>query len=90
MGGVGKWGVRETRTLTHTPHHPSSSDCLSAFMLQVAILSNHQNGRDTHVRGARVYAPAPDSTATGAVAAGGGGGGVAFTTAEALAFASVR
>ena len=59
-------------------------------MLQVAILSNHQNGRDTHVRGARVYAPAPDGTAAGAVAAAGGSGGIAFVTPDALAYASVR
>ncbi|GBF95858.1 anaphase-promoting complex subunit [Raphidocelis subcapitata] len=32
---------------------------LRAFCLQVAILSNHQNGRDTHVRGVRVLGPRP-------------------------------
>jgi len=30
---------------------------LSAFFLQVAILTNHQNGRDTHVREVRVFGP---------------------------------
>lgn len=32
---------------------------LRAFCLQVAVLANHQNGRDTHVRGVRVLAPRP-------------------------------
>lgn len=32
---------------------------LRAFLLQVAVLSNHQSGRDTHVRQARVYGPRP-------------------------------
>ena len=26
-------------------------------MLQIAILSNHQNGRDTHVRQVKLYGP---------------------------------
>lgn len=30
---------------------------LKAHLLQVAILSNHMNGKDTHVRGIRVFAP---------------------------------
>lgn len=40
---------------------------LSAYLLQLAVLSNHQNGRDTHVREAKIYAPRAGS--------GGGGGG---------------
>ncbi|KAF4734736.1 Anaphase-promoting complex subunit 10 [Perkinsus olseni] len=29
------------------------------FYLQLAVLSNHQNGRDTHIRQVRVYGPRP-------------------------------
>ncbi|CCU77479.1 Anaphase-promoting complex subunit 10 [Blumeria hordei DH14] len=29
---------------------------LKAFLLQLQILENHQNGKDTHVRGVRIYA----------------------------------
>lgn len=32
---------------------------LRAFCVQVAVLANHQNGRDTHVRGVRLLAPRP-------------------------------
>ena len=30
---------------------------LRAFCVQLAVVSNHQNGRDTHIRQVRVYAP---------------------------------
>ncbi|KAK3137898.1 hypothetical protein QOZ80_5AG0361910 [Eleusine coracana subsp. coracana] len=30
------------------------------FMLQIAILSNHLNGRDTHVRQIKIYGPRPN------------------------------
>ncbi|XP_055357788.1 anaphase-promoting complex subunit 10-like [Paramacrobiotus metropolitanus] len=30
-----------------------------AWMLQIAIVANHQNGRDTHVRQVKIYAPIP-------------------------------
>lgn len=33
---------------------------MKAFILQVAVVSNHQNGRDTHVRQLRVYGPRPN------------------------------
>ncbi|KAJ9703479.1 hypothetical protein PVL29_005012 [Vitis rotundifolia] len=32
---------------------------VNTFMLQIAILSNHLNGRDTHVRQIKVYGPPP-------------------------------
>lgn len=44
---------------------PGGGRSLSAYLLQLAVISNHQNGRDTHVREAKIYAPR----------AGGGGGG---------------
>ena len=61
-------------------------------VLQVAVLSNHPNGRDTHVRSVRVYAPTPDAAAGGggSAVAGAGREGVAFGTADALQYASVR
>ncbi|XP_024978161.1 anaphase-promoting complex subunit 10 [Cynara cardunculus var. scolymus] len=33
---------------------------VNTFMLQIAILSNHLNGRDTHVRQIKVYGPRPN------------------------------
>ena len=30
---------------------------IRAHLLQIAIISNHLNGKDTHVRGVRIFAP---------------------------------
>lgn len=30
---------------------------IRTFMIQVAVISNHQNGRDTHMRQIRVHSP---------------------------------
>ncbi|GAA6058828.1 hypothetical protein JCM10212_002772 [Sporobolomyces blumeae] len=32
---------------------------IRAHLFQIAIISNHMNGKDTHVRGVRVFAPKP-------------------------------
>ncbi|PUZ64623.1 hypothetical protein GQ55_3G157300 [Panicum hallii var. hallii] len=32
---------------------------IHTFMLQIAILSNHLNGRDTHIRQIKIYGPRP-------------------------------
>jgi len=54
-----------------------------AFMIQIAILSNHQNGRDTHMRHIKIHAPIQDSLS-----------GVrrqpAFTSVEMLQRACIR
>ncbi|WVZ99700.1 hypothetical protein U9M48_044962 [Paspalum notatum var. saurae] len=33
---------------------------IHTFMLQIAVLSNHLNGRDTHVRQIKIYGPRPN------------------------------
>ena len=33
---------------------------IRTFMLQIAVISNHQNGRDTHMRQIKVHSPATD------------------------------
>lgn len=38
------------------PHEPF----IHTFMLQLAVLSNHLNGRDTHVRQMKIYGPRPN------------------------------
>ena len=34
---------------------------LRTYMLQIAVLANHQNGRDTHMRQIKIHAPLADS-----------------------------
>ena len=31
-------------------------------MIQIAVLANHENGRDSHIRQIKVYGPRPDPT----------------------------
>ncbi len=35
---------------------------IRTFMLQIAVLSNYQNGRDTHMRQIKVHSPVQDVT----------------------------
>jgi anaphase-promoting complex subunit 10 len=35
----------------------NDSGVLKAFLVQISILANHQNGKDTHLRGVKVFAP---------------------------------
>ncbi|KAL0702767.1 hypothetical protein Bca4012_058889 [Brassica carinata] len=37
----------------------SEDTFFNTFMLQISILSNHLNGRDTHIRQIKVYGPRP-------------------------------
>ncbi|GIL75266.1 hypothetical protein Vretifemale_5073 [Volvox reticuliferus] len=41
------------------PHEP-----LKAFYLQLAVLANHQNGRDTHIRQVKIWSARTDSNKT--------------------------
>ena len=47
------------------PSHALAAVCrrgvLKAFFIQLAIVSNHQNGRDTHLRQVKVYGPLQQS-----------------------------
>ena len=35
---------------------PSIAGVLRCFFLQVRVLENHQNGKDTHIRGVQIFA----------------------------------
>jgi hypothetical protein len=35
----------------------TASGVLKAFLVQISVLANHQNGKDTHLRGVRIFAP---------------------------------
>lgn len=48
----------------HGESQAASAPCrgfLKAYCLQLAVMANHQNGRDTHVRGIKVFAPQQDA-----------------------------
>lgn len=60
-----------------------ASEPLKAYLLQLAVLSNHQNGRDTHIRQVKVYGPRQDMCKVL-------GYPITFTTLEACMYATVR
>lgn len=33
------------------------SGVIKAFLVQIVVLANHQNGKDTHLRGVKIFAP---------------------------------
>jgi hypothetical protein len=56
---------------------------LKAYYLQLAVMANHQNGRDTHVRGMKVFAPQQDAMQPL-------NQDIGFSTVQFLQYASVR
>ncbi|CAI5471172.1 unnamed protein product [Closterium sp. Yama58-4] len=50
--------LNEPSGWVHIPLRPSDDkEYLRAFYLQLAVISNHQNGRDTHIRQINIYGP---------------------------------
>lgn len=58
---------------------------IRTFMIQIAVISNHQNGRDTHMRQIKVYSPTQDILGPPASYIAG-----QFLTNEFLRYATVR
>lgn len=56
---------------------------LKAYCMQLAILSNHQNGRDTHIRQIKVFGPRHDVLQTL-------GQEIGFSTVAYSQYATVR
>jgi anaphase-promoting complex subunit 10 len=52
--------IEEPKGWVLVPLRGSEGEPLRAFLLQVAVISNHQNGRDTHIRLIRVLGPRQD------------------------------
>lgn len=57
---------------------------VSLFTLQLRILANHQNGRDTHLRAIRLFAPLVRSGLDAAL------NQALFTTLEARRYTTIR
>ncbi|KAL7551197.1 hypothetical protein ACHAWF_014395 [Thalassiosira exigua] len=57
---------------------------LRTHLVQICILSMHQNGRDTHVRQVKIFGPRDRGHGTGVGAGGGGAGGCLGTGLGAL------
>ncbi|RXM31064.1 hypothetical protein EOD39_7295 [Acipenser ruthenus] len=46
----------------HIPLLDIVNNPIQTFMIQIALLSNHQNGKDTHMRQIKVYTPVEESS----------------------------
>ncbi|KAL0157572.1 Anaphase-promoting complex subunit 10 [Anabarilius grahami] len=46
----------------HIPLLDLVNNPIRTFMIQIAVLANHQNGRDTHMRQIKVYTPVEESS----------------------------
>ncbi|NXC17091.1 APC10 protein, partial [Corythaeola cristata] len=46
----------------HVPLTDTQKKPIRTFMIQIAVLANHQNGRDTHMRQIKVYTPVEESS----------------------------
>jgi len=56
------WTVIPLTSTAPTDGAIATHNFVRAFMIQVAILANHQNGRDSHVRQIKIYGPRQSST----------------------------
>uniref|UniRef100_UPI00358F7319 anaphase-promoting complex subunit 10-like isoform X1 n=1 Tax=Myxine glutinosa TaxID=7769 RepID=UPI00358F7319 len=65
----------------HIPLEDPGGKPLRTFMIQMAVLANHQNGRDTHLRQVRVYTPAEEMSL---------GNLPRFTTTDCLKYSTIR
>ena len=65
-GGVrlGAWGIGEDGEAFSDEEDDGPGDVLKCMVVQVRVCENHQNGKDTHVRGFQVFAR-DDSSGTG-------------------------
>ena len=62
----------------------SCSEPLKAYFVQLAVISNHQNGRDTHIRQVKVFGPRQEAVQRLMAH------DVGFATPEFLMFSVVR
>jgi anaphase-promoting complex subunit 10 len=54
---VGEFGREYHHPHSHFQHKLICRSVIKAFLVQISILANHQNGKDTHLRGVKIFAP---------------------------------
>lgn len=68
---------------TESESTSATTAAVRAFMIQIAVLSNHQNGRDTHLRHIKIHSPVCDAT-------GSTRRQPTFTTVDIQQYATIR
>lgn len=56
--------LKEPNGWVVVPLKDTNNKAIRAFLIQIAIINNHQNGRDTHIRQIKIHSPIRDSVAT--------------------------
>ena len=74
---------RPLHPLHFVPFHRCRRSFVKANILQMVVVTNHQNGRDTHLRQIKVFGPRADLVAAL-------GHPVSFTTPDFEMYATVR
>jgi len=77
------WIIIHLHDTADTETTPASPAAVRAFMIQIAVLSNHQNGRDTHLRHIKIHSPVCDAT-------GSTRRQPTFTTVDMQQYATIR
>ena len=52
--------LRQDAASIRDKSYGGACDYLRTFVVQIAVVANHQNGRDTHVRGIKLFGPRSD------------------------------
>ena len=77
------WIVIHLHEPSASESDPATASAVRAFMIQIAVLSNHQNGRDTHLRHIKIHSPVYDAT-------GSTRRQQTFTTVQMQQYATIR
>jgi len=75
--------LHETSASETEPSTSTTASAVRAYMIQIAVLSNHQNGRDTHLRHVKIHSPVCDAT-------GSTRRQPTFTTVDMQQYATIR
>jgi len=77
------WIIIHLQEPSGSDTEPTTASAVRAFMVQIAVLSNHQNGRDTHLRHIKIHSPVYDAT-------GSARRQPTFTTVQMQQYATIR
>ncbi|XP_077490175.1 anaphase-promoting complex subunit 10-like [Amblyomma americanum] len=75
--------LNEPTGWVHIATQDSDGRPVRAYHVQIAVLANHKNGQDTHLRQIKLYSPVKRAAVSVLP-------GVNFTSAEFIAFSSIR
>uniref|UniRef100_A0A023FPX9 Anaphase-promoting complex subunit 10 n=1 Tax=Amblyomma cajennense TaxID=34607 RepID=A0A023FPX9_AMBCJ len=75
--------LNEPAGWVHIATQDSAGHPVRAFHVQIAVLANHKNGQDTHLRQIKLYSPVQRASVSVLP-------GVNFTSAECIAFSCIR